>query len=281
MTALIVHGTNIPILAVAWPIALCRIVVIVISLGLWFWTQRLIARRVPASADTPIAAALADGLHRLTARYNERLRKNPWRAKALLIASSLVIDLLGIYLLLFAIFGSTFQPFVGLLMLFALRQVCQAFCPLPAPQGMIWQDPGFPALLVTYGTSNDLFFSGHTAIAVYGAATLASALGVAGTHPWDRHCDLRNCRRPAAAGALHDGRFHGCGHRLVRSSACDRFCATRGSMDRGWDNGVPLRLIEGQAGGGVPEKRSEKRPECNLHRHPEYSRNECDCPSGD
>ena len=30
-----------------------------------------------------------------------------------------------------------------------------------------------PAILVTYGTANDLFFSGHTAIAVYGAATLA------------------------------------------------------------------------------------------------------------
>lgn len=180
MTASILHGTNLPIVAVALPIALCRVVVIVISLALWFWTQRLIAKRAPASADAPIAAALSDGMHRLTARHNERLRRNPWRAKALLIASSLVIDLLGIYLLLSAIFGSTFQPFVGLLMLFALRQVCQAFCPLPAPQGMIWQDPGFPALLVTYGTSNDLFFSGHTAIAVYGAATLASALGAPG-----------------------------------------------------------------------------------------------------
>jgi hypothetical protein len=45
---------------------------------------------------------------------------------------------------------------------------------------MIWRSPGFPALLVTYGTSNDLFFSGHTAIAVYGAATLATNFGLAG-----------------------------------------------------------------------------------------------------
>jgi membrane-associated phospholipid phosphatase len=37
---------------------------------------------------------------------------------------------------------------------------------------MIWRHPGFPSLLVTYGTSNDLFFSGHTAIAVYGAMEL-------------------------------------------------------------------------------------------------------------
>jgi PAP2 superfamily C-terminal len=51
---------------------------------------------------------------------------------------------------------------------------------------MIWRNPGFPSLLVTYGTSNDLFFSGHTAIAVYGSLELArwggapaAAIGVA------------------------------------------------------------------------------------------------------
>ncbi len=38
---------------------------------------------------------------------------------------------------------------------------------------MIWRYPGFPSLLVTYGVSNDLFFSGHTAIAVVGAVELA------------------------------------------------------------------------------------------------------------
>jgi len=44
---------------------------------------------------------------------------------------------------------------------------------LPPPEGMIWRDPGFPSLLVTYGTATDLFFSGHTAIAVYGCLELA------------------------------------------------------------------------------------------------------------
>ena len=58
-------------------------------------------------------------------------------------------------------------------MLFVLRQVCQALCALPPPENMIWRYPGFPSLLVTYGTSNDLFFSGHTAIAVYACVELA------------------------------------------------------------------------------------------------------------
>jgi hypothetical protein len=38
---------------------------------------------------------------------------------------------------------------------------------------MIWHHPGFPSALVTYGVSNDLFFSGHTAVAVFGAIELA------------------------------------------------------------------------------------------------------------
>jgi hypothetical protein len=33
---------------------------------------------------------------------------------------------------------------------------------------MIWRYPGFPSLLVPYVTSSDLFFFGHTAIAIYG-----------------------------------------------------------------------------------------------------------------
>ena len=81
-----------------------------------------------------------------------------------------MIDLLGAYLLGTAIFGVSIRPYLGLVMVFALRQICQMLCPLPAPAGMVWRYPGVPAVLVTYGTANDLFFSGHTAIAVYGAA---------------------------------------------------------------------------------------------------------------
>ena len=38
---------------------------------------------------------------------------------------------------------------------------------------MIWHYPGFPSLLVTYHVANDFFFSGHTAIAVFGAIEVA------------------------------------------------------------------------------------------------------------
>jgi membrane-associated phospholipid phosphatase len=38
---------------------------------------------------------------------------------------------------------------------------------------MIWHYPGFPSLLVTYHVANDFFFSGHTAIAVFGVIELS------------------------------------------------------------------------------------------------------------
>jgi membrane-associated phospholipid phosphatase len=58
-------------------------------------------------------------------------------------------------------------------LLLALRQIMQAICALPAPSNMIWHYPGFPSLLVTYNVGNDFFFSGHTAIAVFGGIELA------------------------------------------------------------------------------------------------------------
>jgi hypothetical protein len=144
-----------------------RVLLIAAGLAAWFWTQSLIGAR------TGEPGRIGDGLFEATAGINRFLNANPHWSKALLILSSLVIDLLGIFLLGSAILGKSLRPFFGLLAIFALRQVCQALCALPPPEGMIWQHPGFPSLLVTYGVSNDLFFSGHTAIAVFGATELA------------------------------------------------------------------------------------------------------------
>lgn len=179
MIPVALHPTAPTLLVMAPAIAIIRIAAIILSLGLWFLTQSLLARRnTPAPASE--TGAIFDGLHHLTANLNRHLNQHPRQADLLLIFSSLVIDILGFYLIGSAIFGRTLQPFLGLFILFALRQFCQAFCPLPAPAGMIWRTPGFPTILVTYGTCNDLFFSGHTAIAVYGAIVLATTFGPLG-----------------------------------------------------------------------------------------------------
>lgn len=150
---------------------------VVLGLVAWFWTQALIARR-----GFP-EGRIGDRLFDLSAPLNRYLNENPRWANRVLIATSLLIDCLGLFLVSFAILGPSIRPFLGLLILFALRQLCQGLCALPCPEGMIWRDPGFPSLFVTYGTSSDLFFSGHTAIAVYASIEVAHlgipVLGVA------------------------------------------------------------------------------------------------------
>jgi hypothetical protein len=150
------------------------------GLGLWFWSQSLIGKR-----SFP-EGTVGDVVHLWTAPLHDYLIDNPRAANALLITSSAVVDLVGVGLLALSIFGRSVRPFVGLLLLFALRQICQGLCALPAPDAMIWHTTGVPTLLVTYGVSTDLFFSGHTGLAVLGAVELArtgkkplAALGLA------------------------------------------------------------------------------------------------------
>jgi len=144
-----------------------RLLVTGIVLALWFWTQSLIgARSAPA-------AGIGDGLHNLTAGLNSYFARHPSAADALLIVSSGLIDGLGLFLLCRWLFGGSVRPFLGLFLLMALRQIMQAICALPPPPNMIWHYPGFPSMLVTYHVANDFFFSGHTAIAVFGAIELS------------------------------------------------------------------------------------------------------------
>jgi hypothetical protein len=150
-----------------------RALVVAASLCVWFWTQKAIGRRRPPEG------LIEDAVHRATGPLHLWLAEHTAAANAVLIASSALIDLSGLFLLLLSIFGTSLRPFVGLLVLFGLRQACQVLCSLPTPDGMIWRFPGFPSLLVTYGTATDLFFSGHTAVAVYAALELGRAFGPA------------------------------------------------------------------------------------------------------
>ena len=148
-----------------------RVGAIVAGLALWFFTQRLIGARTLGDAHH------YDHLHVLTGGWNRWLHAHPRAANAVLIASSIGVDVVTLFVLARAVFGPTFTPFWGLLVLFLMRQFSQALVALPPPPGIIWRDPGVPSLFVTYSVGNDFFFSGHTALAVYGAMQLA-ALGI-------------------------------------------------------------------------------------------------------
>lgn len=150
-----------------WSTLLLRLVITGIVLAIWFWTQSLLGARTP-----PATGGIGDALHNLTAGLNSYFAQNATAANALLIVTSAFIDALGVFLLGSWLFGHSVRPFLGLVLLMLLRQFLQALCSLPVPPGMIWHYPGFPSLLVTYHVANDFFFSGHTAIAVFGAIEL-------------------------------------------------------------------------------------------------------------
>jgi PAP2 superfamily C-terminal len=147
---------------------LVRVAIIVAGLAVWFWTQSLIGSKSPAT----VAGGIGDQIHVWTDSWNVWLRDHPAANNALLIASSACIDALGLFVIGVTIFGKSIRPFLGLILLFSLRQINQAFTSLPNPPGQIWHPTGVPTLLVTYGVSNDLFFSGHTALALFGASEL-------------------------------------------------------------------------------------------------------------
>jgi hypothetical protein len=136
------------------------------ALVFWFGTQSWIGAR-----DLP-TSGIGDGLQAATGPVNSYLLTHPAAANALLLVSSGIVDILGIFLLAKWIFGGSLRPFLGLVIVLGLRQVMQACVALPAPPNAIWHNPGFPSLFVTYGVAHDYFFSGHTAIAVLGAGEL-------------------------------------------------------------------------------------------------------------
>jgi hypothetical protein len=151
-----------------WRTPLLRLVLTGMVLAIWFWTQSMLGART-----APVNGGIGDALHNLTAGLNSYFAQSPAAANALLILSSACIDALALFLLAGWLFGGSVRPFLGLVLLMLLRQLLEALCSLPVPPGMIWRYPGFPSLLVTYRVANDFFFSGHTAIAVFGAIELS------------------------------------------------------------------------------------------------------------
>ncbi|MEI6536035.1 MAG: phosphatase PAP2-related protein [Verrucomicrobiaceae bacterium] len=150
---------------------IARVLIIITGLALWFWTQALIGSKSPATTGSGIG----DAVHIWTAPWNAWLQAHEQANNLLLIASSACIDALGLFVIGMTIFGKSIRPFLGLIFIFTLRQLNQSFTSLPNPPGQIWHATGVPTLLVTYGVSNDLFFSGHTALAVFGAMELFRA----------------------------------------------------------------------------------------------------------
>lgn len=158
-------------------ILVIRTVITAICIFFWHSTQQFLGRRVCVSAGNTGSPTIHDEVHWSTSLLHAKLAASPKVADILLAVSSVVVDCLGLFLFGLAIFGPTFEPVIGMVLLFVLRLLAQLLCHLQPPKGIIWRSPGIPSLFVTYDVQNDLFFSGHTAFAVYAACVLHSLLG--------------------------------------------------------------------------------------------------------
>lgn len=147
-----------------------RVLIALMLFFVWHLTQQLISSQ---KAEISFGSnAILDQSFEFSASINHFLNENKEVSRILLIFMSIEIDLITVLIFVKGIFGRSFKPIIGLVLVMMLRQMSQFFVSFPIPDGMIWFDTGFPTLFVTYSVKNDFFFSGHTALTVYGSLVL-------------------------------------------------------------------------------------------------------------
>lgn len=134
----------------------------------WLVSQHLL------ESSRGVVSGFTDHTHELLAGANTYLNAHPSLADAILAVSSLEVDLAAVSMVVFFFMRRQSRPLLALWAILVMRQLCQASVSIPPPDGMIWRYPGFPTLVVTYGTSTDFFFSGHMALATILAAELSA-----------------------------------------------------------------------------------------------------------
>lgn len=138
-----------------------RLALLCLAYYLWYYSQILI------SSNMKTNNIIIDQLHHSNIFFsiNSFLASNPEITKYNLILTSLLIDIGMIFCAIDYLKGNDFRTMILIFVGLFLRQICQYVNRLPIPPNMIWFDPGFPSILVTYSVENDFFFSGHTFIA--------------------------------------------------------------------------------------------------------------------
>ena len=139
-----------------------QLFVIISALVIWHLSQIFISSAV--NTDN----RMIDRLHDLSVirSMNKYLKDNIDITKFHFILTSLLIDINGTYIALKFLYSNDYKPTIILLGGIILRQICQFINSSPMPENVIWLDPNFPAIIVTYYATNDFFFSGHTYISI-------------------------------------------------------------------------------------------------------------------
>jgi hypothetical protein len=172
---LIVWGVNLSIIALALAAWYVARYVIGSALAIWYPSWRLVGRKGSTGNLVEISKFLSDSdlVLVMTEPINRYLNEHIRVADRWLIASSLLLDQLGVLVLLCGIVVSSLRTCLGVGIVIVVHQICRALIVLPPPVGSIRRDPGFPSIFVNYEASNNMFLSRRTALALYGALALA------------------------------------------------------------------------------------------------------------
>ena len=126
----------------------------------WILTQRILGLEILPHD------CIVDRVHQFVEPINNYLRKNQNFMRYNFILSSFLIDINILYIVFQYLLTDDNTKTITLLFSgFVLRQICQYINKLPSPKKLIWFNPDFPSLFVTYSVENDFFFSGHTLLA--------------------------------------------------------------------------------------------------------------------
>jgi len=139
-----------------------QIIVIITSILLWHISQFFL------STDVGTNDKIIDRLHDsvLFSTINNYLHQNLLIVEYNFILTSFLIDINVLYMAWRFIITRNIKPAAILLVGITIRQLCQYINRLPVPSSVIWFDPSFPTIFVTYHVTNDFFFSGHTYISL-------------------------------------------------------------------------------------------------------------------
>lgn len=135
-----------------------QILILVVCYTCWIQSQRLL------STDNVIDNKITDRIHSssLFLSVHKYLKSNPEIARLHTIATSFLIDLNILIMFMNLFYYENYEPIIIFFIGIFLRQICQYINRLPIPDDVIWKDPGVYSIFITYDTTNDLFFSGHT-----------------------------------------------------------------------------------------------------------------------
>jgi hypothetical protein len=136
-----------------------RCFILFIVYKLWFLSQNFINY-------TNNSNKFEDRTHILTSNIHKILKNNIKLTKYLFILTSLIIDILMSLIIIDYIFNNNSIEVKILIYTIIMRQINQYLVSFPSPNEILWTNPGFPSIFVTYEVTNDYYFSGHTSFAV-------------------------------------------------------------------------------------------------------------------